>query len=69
MLLTILFYHLLLHLSYCVDLYFLIPAVIAQIFNPIVELAIPIETPTKEAKAEIETSPVIVEVTLKKLSI
>ena len=32
----------------------LIPAVIAQIFNHITELIIPIEIPTKEAKAEIE---------------
>ena len=37
-----------------VDLYFLIPAVIAQIFNPIAELVIPIEIPSKEAKTEIE---------------
>ena len=43
-----------------IDLYFLIPAVITQIFNPIVELAIPIGIPTKEAKAEMETHPVIV---------
>ena len=34
-----------------IDLYFLFPA---QIFNPIVELAIPIGIPTKEAKAELE---------------
>ena len=32
------------------DSYFLIPAVITQIFNPIVELAIPIRIPTTEAK-------------------
>ena len=30
-----------------------IPAVIAEIVNPIVELVIPIEIPTKEAKTEI----------------
>ena len=36
-------------------LLFLIPAVIAQIFNPISELVIPIEIPSKEAKAEIES--------------
>ena len=40
--------------------YFLIPAVITQIFNPIVELAIHIGVPTKEAKEEMETYPVIV---------
>ena len=31
------------------------PAVITQIFTPIVELVIPIEIPTKEAKVEMET--------------
>ena len=34
-----------------IDLYFLILAVIAYIFNPIAELAIPIGIPSKEAKA------------------
>ena len=52
-----------------IDLYFLIPAVITQIFNPIVELAIPIGIPTKEAKAEMETHPVIVEPKIRKCSI
>ena len=34
-----------------IDLYFLIPAIIAQIFNPIAELAIPTGIPvTAEAK-------------------
>ena len=49
-----------------VDLYFLIAAVIAQIFNPIVELIIPLGIPTKEAKAEIETHPVTVETRIRK---
>ena len=44
-----------------IDLYFLIAAVIAQIFNPIAELVILIGIQTKEAKAEFETHPVIVE--------
>ena len=35
-----------------INLYFLITAVIAQFFNPIVELVIPIGIPTKEAKEE-----------------
>ena len=39
-----------------IDLYFLIPAVIAQIFNPIAELVIPIGIPTKEAKKDGNTS-------------
>ena len=37
-----------------IDLCFLIPAVMKQIFNPTAELAIPAEIPTKKAKAEIE---------------
>ena len=37
----------------------LIPAVIAQMFNIIVQLLIPIGIATKEAKAEMETHPVI----------
>ena len=40
-----------------------------QIFNPIGKLVIPIEIPTKEAKVEIETHPLIVEVTMIKWSI
>ena len=52
----------LLFLFLILDLYLLIPAVIAQIFNPIVELVIPIGIPTKEEKAEMETHPVILEV-------
>ena len=49
-----------------IDLYFLIPAVITQIFNPIKELAIPIGISTKEAKSEVETHPVIVEIAISK---
>ena len=45
-----------------IDLYFLIPAVIKQILNPIAELVIPIVTPTKEPKAYIETHTLIVEI-------
>ena len=52
-----------------IDLYFLIPAVMTQIFNPIVELAIPIEIPTKGAKAEMEAHPVIVEIAISECSI
>ena len=39
-----------------INLYFLIPAAIAHIFNPISELVIPIEIPSKKAKSEIEIS-------------
>ena len=38
-----------------IDLYVLIPTVITQIFNPTVELVIPIGIPTKEARADMET--------------
>ena len=47
-----------------IDLYFLIPAVITQIFNPIVELAIPTGIPNKEAKADMKTQPIIIEITI-----
>ena len=48
------------------DLYFLIPAVIAQIFIPIAELVTPIAIQTKEGKAEMQTRPVIVEIKISK---
>ena len=38
-----------------IDLYFSIPAVITQSFNPIAELTILTAITTKEVKAEIET--------------
>ena len=44
-----------------INLYFLIPATIAQIFNPTAELVIPIGVRSKEEKAETEIHPVIVE--------
>ena len=49
-----------------IDLYILIHALIAQFFNPVVEIVIPIRIPTKKAKAEMETFPVILEVTVSK---
>ena len=45
--------------SLIIDLYFLIPAVITQIFNSISELVIPIWIPAK-AKAEMEMHPLTV---------
>ena len=48
------------------DLYLLIPAVLAQTFNPIAELSIPIGIPTKEAKAEIEIHLVTAEAKIRK---
>ena len=50
----------LLFLNY--DLYFLIPAVTRQIFNPTAEFIIPIRIPSKEAKAEMETHPLTAEI-------
>ena len=41
-----------------IDLYFLIPAVIVEIFNSIAELVIAIRIPSKEEKAKIEINPV-----------
>ena len=54
--------------SLIIDLYFLISVAIAQIFNPIAELAILIGIQSKEAKAEIEIHPVIVEAKIRKCS-
>ena len=50
-------------LFFIIDLYFLIAAVITQVFNSVAELVISIGIPTKEAKAEMGTYPVIVEIT------
>ena len=52
-----------------IDLYFLIPEVIAQIFNQIAELLILLGILTKEQKVEMETHPVIVEAKIRKCSI
>ena len=52
-LLTILFCHVSLFFFLNIDLYFLIAAIIAQIFNSTVELEIPIGIPTKETEIEI----------------
>ena len=51
-----------------IKLYFLIPAAIAKAFDQIVELVIPIGISTKEAKAKVETHPVIVEAKIRKCS-
>ena len=52
-----------------IDSYFLIPAAIAQISNPIAELLIHIGIPRNEAKAEIEIDPEILEGKIRKCSI
>ena len=51
-----------------IDLNFLIPAVITQIFVPTAELAIPSGTPTNEANSDIETQPMIIEIKITKYS-
>ena len=55
--------------SFLIINYFLMPAAIAQIFNSITELVIPIGIPSKEAKAEIEIHPLIAEAKIRKFSI
>ena len=59
-----LFYHASFSFFLLIDLYFLITVVITKVFNPIMELVIPIATQTTEAKAKMETHPVIVEITI-----
>ena len=59
--LTILFYYASSFFFLIIDLSILIAVVVTQIFNPIVELAIPIAISTKEAKVEMETNTVIAE--------
>ena len=49
-----------------IDLYFLIPAVIAKIFNPTSELATPTTAPINERNAEIETYPQTAESKIRK---
>ena len=51
------------------ELYFLIPVVIAQIFNPIAELVIPIGIPGKDAKEENELHAVNVEAKIRECSV
>ena len=52
-----------------IELYFLVYAAIAKIFDPIAELVISIGIPDKVAKVEMETHPVIVEAKIRKCSI
>ena len=52
-----------------IDLYFLIFAVVTEIFIFIAELAIPTGMPTKEGTEEIETHPVNVEAKISRCSV
>ena len=56
-------------LFFFIELYLLIPAVITQIFYQFPELVIRIGIPTKKAKAEMDTHPVIVDITISEWSI
>ena len=51
-----------------IDLYFLILANIAQIFNPILKLIIPLEISTKEAKVQMEIHTVTAKTKVKECS-
>ena len=52
-----------------IDLYFVIPAAVAQIFNLNAELLTPLGIPSKDEKAEVEIHPIIVEAKIRKCSI
>ena len=52
-----LFYHACFYFSLIIDLNLLLPTFMAQIFNHIPELAIPIGIPTNEPNAKIKTRP------------
>ena len=58
----------LLFLSLIIDLYFLIPAAIEQVFNAIAELVIPIGILSMKAKTEIEIHLVTAEAKVRKRS-
>ena len=60
---------LLIFLFLIINLYFLITAIIAQIFNTIAELVILTGIAIKEAKAEVEIQPVILEAKIRRCSI
>ena len=51
-----------------IDLYFLILAWIAQVFNLTAELVMPTGTPTNEANSEIEIQPLTAEMKIRKFS-
>ena len=56
-------------LNYWLSMFCLIPAVITQICNPILELGALVRLRTIEAKEEMETHAVIVEIKLSEFSI
>ena len=64
-LLTILYDHASYFFFFIIELYILIPSIITQIFNPVAEIVIPIGIPNKE----METNPVIVEISVSQWSV
>ena len=64
-LLTILYDHASYFFFFIIELYILIPSIITQIFNPVAEIVIPIGIPNEE----METNPVIVEISVSQWSI
>ena len=52
-----------------VDLYCLIPAIITLIFNYTAKVVVPTRIPTNEAKTEMKTYPVTVEIKISKCSV
>ena len=67
--LTKLFCHASFSFSQLLTYTFLIPTVITETFIVVAEITIPTGTPTTEAKAEIETYPVIPEARISKCSV
>ena len=53
---------------FIIGLYFLIPALIAQIFIPLAELAMPIWVSTNEGNLDIETQPLTAETKTREIS-
>ena len=53
---------------FMIELYFLIPAVIAQLFNPTAELVMSTAMASNEVNSEIETHPLIAETKPRKCS-
>ena len=51
------------------DIFLFNPVIIAQMFNPIAELVIPIRIPTKQEEEEMEIHPLIVEDKIRKYSV
>ena len=67
--LEIQFYLVFFPFSLIIDLYFLLIAIMSQVFNSTTELTVPTEMKIKEAKVEIQTHLLTLEAKISKLSI